>query len=85
MSAAPSTNSGPLFGATRLAAELRALEAAGALKVPDPDRAAWQFVDLCLSYVYKRLLFGVVESLSPGEIEDAVESGVEVFFRAYGA
>ena len=76
---------GPLFGATRLAAELRALEAAGALKLPDPERAAWHFVDLCLSYVYKRLLFGVVESLSPGEIEDAVESGVEVFFRAYGA
>jgi AcrR family transcriptional regulator len=76
--------SGPLFGATRLAAELRALEAAGALKIPDPERAAWQFVDLCQSYVYKRLLFGVVESLSPEEIEASVKAGVEVFFRAYG-
>ena len=77
--------SGPLFGATRLAGELSALEAAGALKIPDPERAAWQFVDLCQSYVYKRLLFGVVESLSRGEIEGAVEAGVEVFLRAYGA
>jgi AcrR family transcriptional regulator len=76
--------SGPLYGATRLAAELKALEAAGALKVPDPERAAWQFVDLCQSYVYKRLLFGVVESLSLEEIEGAVNAGVEVFLRAYG-
>jgi AcrR family transcriptional regulator len=76
--------SGPLFGATRLANELRTLEAAGALKFPDPERAAWQFVDLCQSYVYKRLLFGVVDSLSLEEIEDAVAAGVEVFFRAYG-
>jgi AcrR family transcriptional regulator len=76
--------SGPLYGATRLADELKALEAAGALKVPDPERAAWQFIDLCQSYVYKRLLFGVVESLSLEEIEGAVNAGVEVFLRAYG-
>ena len=75
---------GPLFGATRLAGELGALEAAGALKIPDLERAAWQFVDLCQSYVYKRLLFGVVESVSREEIEHAVEAGVEVFLRAYG-
>jgi AcrR family transcriptional regulator len=75
---------GPLFGATRLAGELGALEAAGALKIPDLERAAWQFVDLCQSYVYKRLLFGVVESVSRQEIEGAVEAGVEVFLRAYG-
>jgi AcrR family transcriptional regulator len=76
--------SGPLFGTTRLAGELSALEAAGALKIPDSERAAWQFVDLCQSYVYKRLLFGVVESVSREEIERAVEAGVEVFLKAYG-
>ncbi len=75
---------GPLYGATRLAAELSALERAGALRVPDPQRAAWQFVDLCQSTVYKRLLFGVVESLSAEEIEHAVQAGVEVFLAAYG-
>ena len=76
--------SGPLYGANRLAAELSALEAAGALKVPDPERAAWQFLDLCQSYIYKRLLFGVVQSLDAKEIEDSVKAGVEVFLRAYG-
>ncbi|MBV9289511.1 MAG: TetR/AcrR family transcriptional regulator C-terminal domain-containing protein, partial [Hyphomicrobiales bacterium] len=45
---------GPLFGATRLADELQALEKAGVLTVPDPERAAWHFLDLCQSYVFKR-------------------------------
>ncbi len=76
--------SGPLYGATRLAGELSKLEAAGALHVPDPERAAWQFVDLCQSYVYKRLLFGVVESVSREDIEASVKAGVDVFLKAYG-
>ena len=76
---------GPLYGATRLAAELENLEKSGALKVPDPERAAWQFVDLCQSYVYKRVLFGVVDRLSREDIEASVEAGVEVFLKAYGA
>src|SRR5579871_5440434 len=75
---------GPLYGATRLAAELQHLEELGALKVPDPERAAWQFVDLCQSYVYKRLLFGVVETVSPEEIRASVQAGVEVFMTSYG-
>ena len=74
---------GPLYGATRLAGELAALEKAGALKVPDPERAAWQFVDLCQSYVYKRILFGVVERVEPEEIEAAVDAGVDVS-QGYG-
>ncbi len=76
---------GPLYGAARLAVELENLEKSGALKVPDPERAAWQFVDLCQSYVYKRLLFGVVNSISHDDIEASVEAGVDVFMKAYGA
>jgi AcrR family transcriptional regulator len=76
---------GPLYGATRLAAELENLEQSGALKVPDPERAAWHFLDLCQSYVFKRRLFGVVDSISREDIEASVEAGVEVFMRAYGA
>ena len=76
---------GPLYGATRLAAELEHLEQTGALRIPDSERAAWQFVDLCQSYVYKRLIFGVVGSISREEIEASVEAGVDVFIKAYGA
>ena len=75
---------GPLYGATRLADELRGLERTGALKVPDPERAAWQFIDLCQSYVYKRVLFGVVDSVSREDIEASVRAGVDVFLSAYG-
>jgi AcrR family transcriptional regulator len=75
---------GPLYGATRLATELEHLQKSGALKVPDPERAAWQFVDLCQSYIYKRLVFGVVDSISRVEIEASVEAGVDVFLKAYG-
>ena len=75
---------GRFYGATRLSDELRALEKRGALKVPDPERAAWQFVDLCQSYVYKRLLFGVVDLVSREDIEASVAAGVDVFLKAYG-
>jgi len=75
---------GPQFGARRLAGELAALERAGSLRVPDPERAAWQFVDLCQSYVYKRILFGVVDRVAPEEIEAAVTAAVDVFLKAYG-
>jgi AcrR family transcriptional regulator len=75
---------GPLYGATRLAEELAALEKAGALKVPDPERAAWHFTDLCQSYVFKRRLFGMVDSVSREDIEASVRAGVEVFLKAYG-
>jgi len=75
---------GPLYGATRLAAELATLDRAGALDIPDPERAAFHFVDLCQSLIYKRLLFRVVENVSPEEIEEAVAAGVDVFLKAYG-
>lgn len=76
---------GPLYGATRLAEELRRLEQAGFLVLPDAERAAWQFVDLCQSGVYKRVLFGVTDRADPGEIEATVAAAVEVFMKAYGA
>jgi len=76
---------GPLFGATRLALELRRLEEAGKLRLPDPERAAWQLIDLCQAHVYKRVLFGVVDRVAPEEIEAAVVAGVDVFLKAYGA
>jgi len=75
---------GPLYGATRLAKELRGLEEAGSLKLPDPERAAWQFIDLCQSSVYKRVLFGVVDRAEPEEIEATVAAAVDVFLKAYG-
>ena len=64
--------------------ELRRLEEAGLLALPDAEHAAWQFVDLCQSCVYKRVLFGVTDRADPGEIEATVAAAVDVFMKAYG-
>ena len=56
----------------------------GVLRFPDPERAAWQFIDLCQSSVYKQVLFGVVERAAPKEIEATVGAAVDVFLKAYG-
>jgi AcrR family transcriptional regulator len=77
--------SGPLFGATRLARELKTLDEAGVLNVPDPERAAWHFLDLCTGSLYKRRLFSVVETLSREDIERGVNAGLDLFMNTYGA
>lgn len=77
-------DAGPLYGNQRLAARLRELEQAGLVSVPDPERSAWHFFDLCLSGGYKKLLFGVVDSMSREDIQASIEAGVDVFLRAYG-
>ncbi len=76
---------GPCYGVTKLAAQLRALSAAGALDVADSERAARQFIDLCKSGVFTGVLFGAVETVPPQEIEASVNAAVTVFMRAYGA
>ena len=75
---------GPLHGNQRLAERLRELEQAGLIRAPDPERAAWHFLDLCFSGDYKKLLFGVVDTISAEDIEASVVAGVDVFMKAYG-
>jgi AcrR family transcriptional regulator len=76
---------GPCYGAAKLAERLRALSAAGALDVADPERAARQFIDMCKSGIFTAVLFGAIDAVPPQEIEASVNSAVEVFMRAYGA
>ncbi|MGD0642413.1 MAG: TetR/AcrR family transcriptional regulator, partial [Roseiarcus sp.] len=56
-------DAGPRYGVQQLAARLQGFVASGALEICDVERAARQFIDLCLSGVHKRLLFGVVDSV----------------------
>ena len=74
---------GPRYGAQKLAAHLYGFVESGALEIADRERAARQFIDLCLSGVHKRLLFGVVDAVTPSEIDAAVDAAVEVFLKAY--
>ena len=74
---------GPLYGATHMATYLAEQDLLGTLCVPDPVRAAWQFLDLCQSGTYKRLLFGVVDHLDRAEIEAGVAAAVVTFMAAF--
>ena len=74
---------GPRYGVQNLAARLDAFVGSGALEIDDTERAARQFIDLCLSGVHKRLLFGVVDCVAPSEIDAAVDAALEVFLKAY--
>jgi AcrR family transcriptional regulator len=75
---------GPCFGANRLADYMHRMNAEGALRIADVDRAAWQFMDLCQAGTFKPLLFCMVDELSPADIEAGVRAAVDVFMAAYG-
>lgn len=76
--------SGPLYGAERLAAYFTQQTSAGNLNVEDPMMAAWQFINLSQAGVYKRVLFGMVEDIKEADIVASVEAAVRVFMAAYG-
>lgn len=75
---------GPDFGRQRIAALLRRHGEAGEIVVDDFDRAAVQFVQLCQGDGYRRVLFGLDDTISEQEIAETVEAAVAVFLRAYG-
>jgi AcrR family transcriptional regulator len=77
--------SGPEVGTRRLAAYLDRQVAAGRLSIDDTRRAAQQFLNLCASQTFKRLLFGVVDTIPSAE-DNAVEVDValRMFFASYG-
>jgi AcrR family transcriptional regulator len=75
---------GPCHGVSRLSAYLARQAEAGRLQIGDPDMAAAQFLALVQGVLTKGPLFGASEPLSDQAIEKTVESGVNVFFAAYG-
>lgn len=76
---------GPAQGIARLASYLERMTAKGILDIPDTERAARQFLDLCKSGCHVRLLLGYADAPpSAEEIERNVGSAVEVFLKAYG-
>jgi AcrR family transcriptional regulator len=76
---------GPLYGATVIRDYLVEQTARGTLNVPDPDIAAWQFLDLCKSGgIYQRLLFGIIDEIHPDSFEASIASAVDMFMAAYG-
>lgn len=76
---------GPCFGAGRLSAYLRRKCEQGVLDIKDFEQAAWQFLEVIQAGKFKSLMFRMRDEVPPEEIAAAVEAGVDVFLRAYGA
>lgn len=73
---------GPVIGRARLAAWLSGLEG---LSIPDPGRAADQFLGLLRTGLYLRATLGLVAAPDEAEIDAAVRAAVETFLRAFGS
>ncbi|MBC8790190.1 MAG: TetR family transcriptional regulator [Tagaea sp. CACIAM 22H2] len=75
---------GPMYGAGRLAAYLDRQVSAGRLRIDDTQRAAFQYIDMCLARPLKQMLFCVIETPDPAEVEKAIDSAIAMFMAAYG-
>jgi TetR/AcrR family transcriptional regulator, mexJK operon transcriptional repressor len=75
---------GPKLGEVRLADYFALAMEAGLMRRCDAIAAARRFKDLCLSDVYSRRLWGVIDPPGPAEIRATVTEGVEIFLAAYG-
>jgi AcrR family transcriptional regulator len=76
---------GPLYGANCLADYFRRKTAEGLFAIDDPERAAWQFLELIQGGKFKALMFRMMDEITPEEIAETVGAGVDVFLKAYGA
>ena len=80
-----SYESGPARGIAMLAAYLKRQVDAGVLAVDDCEVAAAQFLDSCLSTLFKPVLFNFAPPPSPERIEHVVKIAVRTFLAAYRA
>jgi TetR/AcrR family transcriptional regulator, mexJK operon transcriptional repressor len=76
-------DNGPRRVLERFADYLREATAKGVLNVPDPRVAAEQFFGLVHGADHLRRLLGLDDPKAP-DIDQVVESAVEIFLRAYG-
>lgn len=76
---------GPLYGATCLAGYFRRKSEQGLFDIDNPERAAWQFLELIQGGRFKALMFRMMDEIAPEEIAETVQAGVDVFMKAYGA
>ncbi len=74
---------GPQRCTSTLAAYLSDQDRTGALRVPDPNSAAAQFLAMVKGPVHMRLTLGVGPRPGPQMIETVVSSAVDAFLRAY--
>jgi TetR/AcrR family transcriptional regulator, mexJK operon transcriptional repressor len=77
-------NSGPGRSAAALGTWLERPAAAGVLSVPEPRRAAEQFLGMVCGHLHLRRLFDAQDTLDEAEIAAHVEAAVSCFLARYG-
>jgi AcrR family transcriptional regulator len=77
--------SGPATGIARLKAYLEGKVAGGVLKPHDCEVAAAQFMDSCLSTMFKPMMFNFAGPPDDARIEHVVDMAVATFLAAYRA
>ena len=76
---------GPERGVRLLAAYMAAAHRVGTLAVPDPHRAAVQFIELSMAGLFRPRLFNYLPTApDAAEIEATVDSAVALFLAGYG-
>lgn len=76
--------SGPAYGRQAMKELFDASNARGETRIKDPDFAASQFMELCKSDHWARVVMGVKTTVTPAEIELVVQESVEMFLARYG-
>jgi AcrR family transcriptional regulator len=76
---------GPLYGADCLAGYFRRKVEEGVFAIDDPERAAWQFLNLIQGVEFKAMMFRVRDEVTSEEIAETVAAGIDLFMRAYAA
>jgi len=76
--------SGPQRMRTEMSGYFQASVERGELKIDDLTLAADQFGELCKADLWPRLMFGVIDQVSPADIDRVVDGAVETFLARYG-
>ncbi|WP_299966370.1 TetR/AcrR family transcriptional regulator [uncultured Roseobacter sp.] len=77
-------NSGPAVMRAEMVAYFEQAVARGELVMDDYPLAADQFGELCKADIWPRLIFGMIQSVEPAEIERVVTGAVTTFIARYG-
>lgn len=75
---------GPALMRERLVGHLRMLAGRGELRIEDFGLAAEQFVQLCKAGFYDRLILGLLDDITPEEVDASVTAAVQMFLARYG-
>jgi AcrR family transcriptional regulator len=76
-------HSGPDVFVRQFAQYLAAADATGKLRVPDPELAAHQFIQLCKADLFHKVLLGIQRHVNEEEVQRIADAAVETFLKAF--